>query len=115
MKKFLVLHLAPASVVDEWKQTPADQRKAAEQKMQSEWKQWLGKNKKMFADMGAAAGKTKRVTPKGVGDWRNDVMLYSVVQAESHEEAAKAFVNHPHLQIPASSIEVVELHSMPEM
>ena len=54
MKKFLVLHLAPASVVDEWKQTPADQRKAAEQKMQSEWKQWLGKHKKMFADNASA-------------------------------------------------------------
>jgi hypothetical protein len=29
--------------------------------------------------------------------------LYSVVQAESHEAAAKSFEGHPHLQIPQSS------------
>jgi hypothetical protein len=39
-------------------------------------------------------------------------MLYSFVEAESHEAAAKAFENHPHLQIPQSSIEVMEVRSM---
>jgi hypothetical protein len=42
-------------------------------------------------------------------------MLYSVVEAESHEAAAKSFEAHPHLQIPQSSIEVMEIHALPGM
>jgi hypothetical protein len=39
-------------------------------------------------------------------------MLYSFIEAQSHEAAAKAFEDHPHLQIPQSSIEVMEARSM---
>jgi hypothetical protein len=46
---------------------------------------------------------------------KNDIMLYSVVQAESHDAAAKSFEGHPHLQIPQSSIEVMEIHSLQGM
>jgi hypothetical protein len=113
MKKFLVLHLAPVSVVDAWKEIPVEKRKAVEDKMQHDWKQWLGRHKKIFADMGAGAGKTKRVTAQGASDTRNDLMMYSIVQAPSHEAATQSFVGHPHLQIPKSSIEIVELLSRP--
>lgn len=113
MKKFLVLYLAPASVMEEWKKTPADKRKAAEETMQHDWKEWTSQHKKLFADMGAGAGKTKRVTAQGTSDSRNDVMMYSIVQADSHEAAAQSFATHPHLKIPKTSIEIVELHSLP--
>jgi len=39
-------------------------------------------------------------------------MLYSIVEAESHDIAAKAFERHPHLQIPQSSIQVTEIRPM---
>ena len=35
-----------------------------------------------------------------------------IVDAESHQEAAKAFEGHPHLQIPQSSIQISELNQM---
>jgi hypothetical protein len=111
MKKFLALYMAPASVLEEWKKTPADKKSAAEDKMQQEWKDWTGKHKNMFVDMGAGAGKTKRVTEQGISDTRNDIMLYAIVQAESQEAAAQSFADHPHLQIPKASIELVDLHS----
>ena len=112
MKKFLVTYLAPASVIDEWKKTEPEKRKEAEEKMQGEWKKWMGDHRKIFADTGAGVGKTKRVTGQGIADARNDVMLYSVVEAESHDAAAKTFAGHPHLQIPQSSIEVMEINPM---
>ncbi len=65
MKKFLVLYLAPASVVEEWKKTPAEKKKAAQDKMQQECKDWTSQHKTMFVDAGAGAGKTKRVTGQG--------------------------------------------------
>lgn len=37
MKKFLVLYLIPASVLDDWSKTDPDKRKAAEEKMRGEW------------------------------------------------------------------------------
>jgi hypothetical protein len=108
MKKFLVLYLAPASVLEEWSKTPPDTRKTAEEKMRDDWNRWMSDHAKMITDT-SAGGKTKRVSSSGVSDIKNDIMLYSVVEAESHEVAAKAFESHPHLRIPQSSIEVMEI------
>ncbi len=95
MKRFLVTYLVPASVMADWKKTDPAQRKEAETKMQAQWKKWMTDNVKMFVDVGAGVGKTKL--------------------AESHEAAAKLFEGHPHLQIPQSSIEVMEIHSLQGM
>jgi hypothetical protein len=65
----------------------------------------------MITETGAG-GKTKRVVHSGVSDARNDIHLYSFVEAESHEAAAKAFEGHPHLRIPRSSIEVMEIRPL---
>ena len=113
-KKFVALYLAPASVLADWAKTDPEVRKAAEQKMQAEWIKWMSDNAKLIT-LTEAGGKTKRVTANGVSDTKNDIMLYSFVEAESHEAAAKAFENHPHLQIPQSSIEVMEVRPMGPM
>ncbi len=115
MKKFLVLYLAPASVIDDWKKIDPEKRKAAEEKMQADWKKWMAEHIRMFADAGGGVGKTKRLTAQGTTDTRNEIMLYAVFQAESHAEAAKAFENHPHLQIPQASIEVMEMNPLQGM
>ena len=69
----------------------------------------------MFADSGADVGKTKRVDDQGTSHSRNDIMLYAIVEAESHEKAAKSFEGHPHLQIPQASIEIMEINPLPGM
>jgi hypothetical protein len=113
-QKFLVLYLVPASVIADWQKTDAATRAPAEQKMQAEWGQWMSKHAAMILSS-EAGGKTKRVTTSGVADYKNDVMLCSYVEAESHEAAAKAFENHPHLQIPQASIEVMAVRPMGSM
>ena len=115
MKKLLVTYLTPPSVITEWKKTDPSTRKAVEEKMQADWKKWMAEHAKLFADLGAGVGKTKVVTPRGVSETKNNIMLYSVVEAESHEAAAKTFEGHPHLQIPQSSIEIMEIHTLPPM
>lgn len=115
MKRYLVTYLAPASVIDDWKKTEPEKRKQAEEKMQSDWKKWMSDHAKMFVDKGAGVGKTKRVTAQGSSDARNDMMLYAVVEADSHDAAAKTFEGHPHLQIPQSSIEVMEINPLQGM
>lgn len=75
----------------------------------------MSDNASKLVDKGAGVGKTKRVSAQGTSDTRNDIMLYAIVEAESHEAAAKAFEGHPHLQIPKSSIEIMEIHSLSGM
>ena len=114
MKRFLVTYLAPASVIDEWKKTDPEKRKAAEEKMRDDWMKWMSKkNANIFVDKGAGVGKTRRVTRQGSGAGRNDIMLYAIVQADSHEAASKLFEDHPHLGILSASIEIMEVHSLP--
>jgi hypothetical protein len=110
-QKFLVLYLVPSSVMDNWAKTDAATRQPAEQKMQAAWKQWMSEHANMILSA-EAAGQTKRVTASGVANFRNEIMLYAFVEAESHEAAAKAFEDHPHLQIPQASIEVMSVRPM---
>jgi hypothetical protein len=114
MKKFLVAYLAPASVIEEWKKTDADKRTVAEEKMKNEWTKWMTDHGKMFADRGAGVGKTKLVTPQRVSDTKRHHVVFDC-RCGSHEAAAKSFENHPHLQIPQSSIEIMEIHSLSGM
>ncbi len=71
----------------------------------------MGDHAKMIT-LTEAAGKTKAVTSGGIGDIKNDIILYSIVEAENHDIAAHAFANHPHLTIPQSSIEVMEVRAL---
>ena len=96
MKKFLVLYLVPPSVIEDWSKTAPDVRGPAQEKMRGEWNAWMASHAKMITDT-AAGGKTKLVSTSGVSDTKNDIMLYSFVEADSHEAAAKAFEGHPHL------------------
>ncbi len=115
MNKFLVLFLTPASVMQDWMQTPPEERKAMEEKMKGEWQAWMAVNSAALVDAPAGAGKTKRIDTAGVTDAKNDVMMYAVVQAESADAAAKLFEGHPHLGIPQASIEVMQINQLPGM
>jgi hypothetical protein len=99
------------SVFTDSAKTDPDLKKTEEQKMQVAWGKWMADHAKMILST-EAGGKTKRVTASGVSDTKNEIILYSFVEAESHEAAAKAFENHPHLQIPQSSIEVMYVRPM---
>ena len=110
-QKFLVLYLIPAAVMDDWMKTDPAVRQAAEQEMREAWGKWMGEHAGMILSS-EAGGKTKRVTAGGVSDTRNDIILCSYVEADSHEAAARAFENHPHLQIPQASIEIMAVRPM---
>ena len=114
MKRFMVLYQIPPSVMDEWKHKPSDERKDAEDKMSREIQAWTSGRGKLFTDRGAGLGRAKRITSSGVSDARNALAMYAVVQGESQDAVAKAFESHPHLQIPQSSIEVMELFALPD-
>jgi hypothetical protein len=110
-KKFIVLYLVPVSVMADWAKTDPETKQVEERKMQADWGVWMHDNAAMISDSGAG-GRTKRVTASGVSDTKNDILMFSFVEAQSHEAAAKAFENHPHLRIPQASIEVMQVRPL---
>jgi hypothetical protein len=56
--------------------------------MRAEGARWMGEHAKMLT-LTEMAGKTKAVTASGTTDIRNDIIVYSFVEADSHESAPK--------------------------
>ncbi len=77
--------------------------------MESEWNSWMESHKDVIVET-SGVGKPKRVTKDGIEDARNDIMMYSIVEAESLETAAQIFEGHPHFGIPGASIEVMTIN-----
>jgi hypothetical protein len=113
MKKFMVLYMASGADFEQMmKSTTPEQRN----KGMEAWMKWMNANKASIVDGGAPLGKTKRVDQTGASNTKNGIGGYSVVQAESHDAAAKLFgKDHPHLHMPGAWIEIVEIMPMPGM
>ncbi len=107
--KFFVTYQMPHAGLDKWLEMPEEERKLAELEMQSQWNEWMANHKDVILES-AGVGKPKRVTADGIEDSRNDIMMYSFVEAESHEAAAEMFENHPHFGILGSWIEVMAVN-----
>jgi hypothetical protein len=112
MKKFFVFYMASEG---DFKKAMASmpQRTPEEQKASmQEWTDWM-KAKGGVVDMGAPLGKTKRVTPGEISDMRNEIGGYSIIEAETHEEAAQKMQDSPHFKMmPGGWIEVMEVMAM---
>jgi hypothetical protein len=115
MQKFIVLYCMPAAGLTEWMKMPAEDRKAQEEGLKTKWDAWMVANKAMMTGPTAGVGKTERVNTQGTAEAKNDLMLYSIVQGESHTEIAKAFEGHPHLEIPGAWIDVSVVNYLPGM
>jgi hypothetical protein len=118
MKKFLAVYLG--ALHDEkfkaFMAMPEADRKKVEAAGMNAWNTWGEEYKSAILDNGGPLGKTKRADMGGISDTRNEMSGYAVVQAETHEEAAKMFENHPHFTIfPGTSVEIMEILDMPKM
>src|SRR5882724_10227175 len=113
MAKFFAVYRVPVATMDEWqKTTKPEEIKAQMEKMMADMQAWTAKNQKSLVGEGVPLGKTKSITALGITDTRNDLNYYCIVEADSHEAAAKIFADSPHMQIPDSSIDVMEIPHM---
>lgn len=108
-KKFVALFMGSPSL-----QHPPPPDEATVAKGMAAWHKWMADHAGVVTDTGGPLGKTKKIGPKGVSDTRNAVAGYVIVEAESHEAAAKLFEGHPHFAIfPGDSVEVMEVLPIP--
>lgn len=99
-----------------WDALPAAERRAKEQEGIAAWGGWAQKHQASIVVMGGPLGKTKKVSSSGVADISNLLSGFTIVQAESHEAAAKLFENHPHFSIfPGDGVEIMPVMPIPGM
>ncbi|TPW06415.1 MAG: hypothetical protein FD125_267 [bacterium] len=71
---------------------------------------WDEAHRDVIVYQGGALGPTKRVSDEGVMDVVNEMTVFMVVRAESHEAAARLFEGHPHITVfPCDAVEVMPL------
>jgi hypothetical protein len=116
MKKFCAIYLGTPAKREQWNKLDEATRKQREQQGFKAWQDWVTRNKAAIVDMGSPLGKTKRADAGGIRDTSNAMAAWTIVQAESHEAAAKLFENHPHFTIfPGDAVEIMECLAIPGM
>src|SRR5262245_30056481 len=116
MKKFLAIYIGTEAAVEraQWNKLDEEKRKALAASGVEAWMEWGTVNAAAIVDQGSPLGKTKRASPQGLTDIKNSMTGYVIVQAESHEAAAKLFEKHPHFTIfPGDSVEIMECLPLP--
>ena len=116
MKMYLAVFLGSAAAMDAWKILPEAECKQREHTGIAAWHKWVADHKDAIAEMGSPLGKTKCTDKNGVSDVRNELGAWTLVKANSQNEAARLFLNHPHFTIfPGDRVEVMECLPIPAM
>lgn len=114
MKNFLAIYIGTPASIAGWNAMPEGERQQRQAAGLRAWHEWVDRNKNGIVENGGPLGRTKSVSAKGIADIRNNMTAYTVVQANSDEEAAKLFLNHPHfMHFPGESVEIMEILPVP--
>jgi len=110
MKKFIVLYYAPEAAIDAMKDKSEEDMKAG----MAKWHEWAARCGECLVEMGTPLGNGQIVSSEGVIKSENEVSGYSILQAESMDDAVKLLEGHPHLAWgEGCSIEINECMPMP--
>jgi hypothetical protein len=93
-----------------WYAMSDEERRAKDEIGLAALKAWDEAHKDVIVYEGGPLGPTKRTSLDGVADVVNELTVFVVVRASSHEEAARMFENHPHFTIfPCDGVDVMPL------
>jgi hypothetical protein len=116
MKKFLAIYTGSATSTNRarWDRLDEAERKRRTAQGVKAWQEWMSAHRSAVLDGGGPLGRTRQVSTAGIADIRNAMAAYVMVQAESHEAAARLFENHPHFSIfPGDAVEIMEVLPVP--
>jgi hemolysin-activating ACP:hemolysin acyltransferase len=116
MKRFMAIYVGTPGAFEKWQKLDEETRKRSEASGMKAWMDWGTTNSAAIVDQGGPLGKTKRTSADGVTDIKNNIAGYVIVQAESHDAAARLFEKHPHFAIfPGDSVEIMECLPIPRL
>lgn len=109
MGKFLVLYNSPIPAAEMMANATPEQTQAG----MDAWMAWAQKIGDSIVDLGVPLGSGKRIETGSVSDAPTQAAGYSILQADSLDSAAKMVEDHPHLETPGGTIDVLEFLAMP--
>ena len=109
MKKYIVLYYAPISAKN---QINVDPNKSGES--MEKWMAWAKKCGDALIDLGSPLGNTQKIMQAGSEASDSQVVGYSILQAETMEDAKALMEGHPHLWMDTCRIELHESLPMPQ-
>lgn len=93
-----------------WYAMSAEERRRKDEEGLAALKAWDEAHRDSIVYEGGPLGPTKRTSPEGVQDVVNELTVFVVVRAPSHEAAARMFEGHPHFTIfPCDAVDVMPL------
>jgi hypothetical protein len=114
MKRFLAVYTGSPDKMARWESLSEAERQQRQVQGAAAWKQWVTDHASAIVELGGPLSKTKLVSTSGISDIRNHLGAFTIVQADSQEEAAKLFLNHPSFAIfPGEGVEVMEVLPIP--
>lgn len=116
MPRFVALYMGWDRPEDQaaWNALSAAERAQRQQDGIGAWGQWVERHQAAIVDVGSPLGKTLAASPAGITTTRNAITAYVIVEAASHEEAARLFEDHPHFAVlPGRAVEILECLPMP--
>ena len=112
MKKFLVLYSSTKSANELMADASPEEMKAS----MAKWEKWREKASEKFkVEFGMPLQPVSKVKSDGVVDSTSKVSGYSIIEGATSAAVVALVRNHPHLERTGSSIEVLEMVSMPGM
>ncbi len=118
MKKFLAVYTGSKDSPQfaRWAALDEQTRNARMGEGMKAWHEWQRTNAQAIVDTGGPLGKTKKTGADGTADVSNAMGGYVILNAPSHEEAARLFRGHPHFAIfPGDGVEIMEILPIPGM
>jgi hypothetical protein len=111
MSKYVFIYHAPAMPAD----APQPSAEEMEQVMGA-WMGWAGKVGDRMVDFGTPLAGGVSVTPAGTSPSTREVAGYSIIEADSMDDALALATDHPHLSMPGGcTVEVHEALPVPGM
>ena len=112
MKKFFVLYRAPVGAMEQMSKATLEEMK----KGMEPWFEWKDKIGDALVDMGKPLASPQKVTKSGSSKSNSTICGYSILHANSLDEAVGMIKDHPHLSwVDGAEIEVLEEMPMPGM
>ena len=112
MKKYVVLYTAPIEASQQMAEVPPEEQAKG---MQA-WMQWAQRCGDKLVDLGSPLTGGQKLSPNGSSNSNLNIAGYSILQADSIDEAKALLQGHPHLGWNADcTIEVYETMPIPGM
>ena len=114
MKNYLAVFTGKPEAMQNWQKLPEPERQRKEAAGKQAWQKWADDHASAIVQMGGPLSRTKLVSKNGVSDIRNNLGAFTIVKANTQEDAAQLFVGHPHFTIfPGDGVEVMEVLPIP--